>query len=160
MHKIQYQFNYLFQSVNIPLVSFGLVWFNGMSTFVGNIMPNPSLQKDNNCSIYPLSGGIREFMPSCKGICPKVNVISFVWFSLFHGISTFVGYLMPKSPLYKIVVVLFNPHLGDKGVHSFPEGISPKVNVIERLEFELVYFKAAIQHFNHNTILLSLVSLF
>ena len=31
----------------------------------------------------------------------------------------------------------------------FSRGISIKVNVIERLEFELAYFKAAIQHFNY-----------
>ena len=29
----------------------------------------------------------------------------------------------------------------DKRVHTFPKGISPKVNVIARLEFELIYFK-------------------
>ena len=34
------------------------------------------------------------------------------------------------------------------GVHIFPKGISPKVNVIAWLEFELVYFEAAVQHFS------------
>ena len=29
--------------------------------------------------------------------------------------------------------------------------ISPKVNVIERLEFELTYFETAVQHFNYYT---------
>ena len=38
---------------------------------------------------------------------------------LFIGISTFVDYLMTKA----IVV-----GLGDKGVHIFPAGISPKYN--------------------------------
>ena len=33
---------------------------------------------------------------------------------------------------------------GNKGVHTFPKGISPKVNVIARLEFELAYFEAAV----------------
>ena len=33
----------------------------------------------------------------------------------------------------------------DKGVHTFPEGICPKVNVIARLEYELVHC------FNHYT---------
>ena len=28
---------------------------------------------------------------------------------------------------------------GDKKIHTFSKGISPKVNVIERLEFELAY---------------------
>ena len=30
-------------------------------------------------------------------------------FSLFNGISAFVGYLMPKPSSRKTVVVLFNP---------------------------------------------------
>ena len=33
---------------------------------------------------------------------------------------------------------------------TFPESIRSKVNIIPRLEFELAYFKAAIQHFSHN----------
>ena len=31
---------------------------------------------------------------------------------------------------------------------NFPKGISSKLNVIARLEFEHVYFKAAVQHFS------------
>ena len=38
---------------------------------------------------------------------------------------------------------------GDKGVHTFPKDISPKMNVIAWLEFELIYFEVAVQHFNH-----------
>ena len=34
----------------------------------------------------------------------------------------------------------------DKGVHSFP---SSKVNVIARLELELAYFEATVQHATH-----------
>ena len=37
----------------------------------------------------------------------------------------------------------------DKGVHIFPKGIYPKVNVIERLEYELAYYDSAVQRFNH-----------
>ena len=39
----------------------------------------------------------------------------------------------------------------DKGVHTFPMGICPKVNVIARLEFELAYYDSAIHRFNHYT---------
>ena len=35
----------------------------------------------------------------------------------------------------------------DKGVHTFPKGMT--VNVIARLEFELNYDDFTIQHFNH-----------
>ena len=35
-----------------------------------------------------------------------------------------------------------------KGVNTFPKGISSKVSVIVWLEFELIYFEAAVQYFN------------
>ena len=34
------------------------------------------------------------------------------------------------------------------GVYTFPRGICPKVNVIERLEFELASSDSAVQRFN------------
>ena len=39
--------------------------------------------------------------------------------------------------------------LEDKGVHTFPKGICPKVNIIARLEFELAYYDSVVQRFNH-----------
>ena len=39
----------------------------------------------------------------------------------------------------------------DKGVHTFPEIIYPKVNVIERLELELAFYDSAFQRFYHYT---------
>ena len=40
----------------------------------------------------------------------------------------------------------------DKGVHTFPEGISPKVNVIVRWEFELIYDNIEVSHISHYVI--------
>ena len=37
------------------------------------------------------------------------------------------------------------------GFVSFPRYISPKVNMIARLEFELAYFEVAVQYFIHYT---------
>ena len=37
----------------------------------------------------------------------------------------------------------------DNGVHTFPNSICPKVNVIAWLEFELTYYDSTVQHFNH-----------
>ena len=37
----------------------------------------------------------------------------------------------------------------DKGVHTFPKGTCPKVNVIARLEYELAYYDSAVHRFNH-----------
>ena len=34
----------------------------------------------------------------------------------------------------------------DKGVHTFPKGICPKVDVIARLEFELAYYDSAVYY--------------
>ena len=39
----------------------------------------------------------------------------------------------------------------DKGFHTFPKGIWPKVNVIARLEYELDYYDSAVHRFNHYT---------
>ena len=39
----------------------------------------------------------------------------------------------------------------DKGVHTFPRGICPKVNVIALLEYELAYCESAVNRFNHYT---------
>ena len=39
----------------------------------------------------------------------------------------------------------------NKEVHTFPKDISPKMNVIERLEFELSYYDAAVHHVSHYT---------
>ena len=36
-----------------------------------------------------------------------------------------------------------------KGLHTFPKGISLKVNAIAWLEFELAFFKAAVHYFSH-----------
>ena len=45
-----------------------------------------------------------------------------------------------------LVVLLFNPLLGDKAVHAFPKGISLKVNIIAQLEFELTHYDVAVHH--------------
>ena len=37
----------------------------------------------------------------------------------------------------------------NSGIHSFPKGISSKVNVIARLEFELTNNDVAVQHLSH-----------
>ena len=39
----------------------------------------------------------------------------------------------------------------DKRVHTFPKGICQKVKVIVWLDFELVYYDSAVQHYNHYT---------
>ena len=71
------------------------------------------------------------------GMCLLTRLVSLV--SLFKDITTIVGFLMPK---------LFSYSWEDKGVHTFPKGICPKVNVIAWLEYELAYYDSAVHRFN------------
>ena len=50
-----------------------------------------------------------------------------------------MGYLMPILSILKYNNGI---SLWDEGIHTFPNGISLKVNVIAKLEFELSYFEA------------------
>ena len=54
---------------------------------------------------------------------------------------------MPKLFSRRTVVVLLNHSWEEKGVHTFPKGICPKVNVIARLEYELAYYDSAAHRF-------------
>ena len=47
-------------------------------------------------------------------------------------------------------MVLFNPNLGDKGIHTFPKVISPKVNAPVLPEFERADYDATVLHVSHN----------
>ena len=58
------------------------VWFLGISTFLGYLMPKPFFKKNNSGIINTIELNGRRF---------------FVW---FLGVSTFLGYLMPK-PFFK-----------------------------------------------------------
>ena len=72
----------------------------------------------------------------------------FLVVSLFNGISTLAGYLMPKPEEQWYYLT---HSWEDKGVHTFPKDICPKVNVIARLEYELAYYDSAVHRFNHYT---------
>ena len=47
--------------------------FNGISTFVGYLMPKPSFQKNSNDVISLLAWRIVEFITFPKGICPEFD---------------------------------------------------------------------------------------
>ena len=75
-----------------------------------------------------------------------------VWFLLFNGISTLCRLFNTKAILLEELEWYYLTHTWeDKGVHTFPKGICPKVNVIARLEFELAYYDSAVHRFNHYT---------
>ena len=83
-----------------------------------------------------------------------IESISFlrVSVSLFNGISTLFRLFNAKAILLEEPYRYYLTHSWeDKGVHTFPKGICPKVNVIAWLEFELGYYDSAVHRFNHYT---------
>ena len=46
----------------------------------------------------------------------------------------------------------------DKGIHTIPKGICPKVNVIARLTFELAYNDSTVLRFKYTVEFISFVS--
>ena len=52
------------------------------------------------------------------------KLIRLLWLLWVMAYQTFVGYFMPSPSLQKNIAV------GNKGVHTFPKGISPKENLI------------------------------
>ena len=88
---------------------------------------------------------------TCKGFIYGSN--RSVWFglvSLFNGISTLFRLFNAKAILLE-EQYYFTHSWEDKGVHTFPKGICPKVKVIARLEYKLAYYDSAVHCFNHYT---------
>ena len=86
------------------MIWFGLVWFYGISTIVGYLMPNPLYTYISN--IYDLIwfGLVLWHINHCRLFNAKSSLyiyIKYIRFGLigFYGIPTLVGYLMP-NPLY------------------------------------------------------------
>ena len=69
---------------------------------------------------------------------------------MFNGISTHFRLFNAKAILLEEQWWNYLTHSWeDKGFHTFPKGICPKMNVIARLEFELVYYDSVVHRFNH-----------
>ena len=86
-----------------------------------------------------------RFPEGCNGWWKE----KFYLVSLFNDISTFVDYLIPTRSLPRNNSDIIEFIAEGNRIHTFPKGISPKVNVIAKQEFELAYFVAAVQYFNH-----------
>ena len=80
----------------------------------------------------------------------SMNGFRIVFKSLLKGISPFLNYFNPKSFLRKEQYYLTHSWQ-DKGIHTFANGICPKVNVIARLKFELTYYESKVERFNPDT---------
>ena len=75
---------------------------------------------------------------------------------LFYLVILFCGHINFRGLFIAKVILADEEHWydlthcwGDKGVHTFSKGISPKVTVKERMEFEPIYFVDNHQHVNH-----------
>ena len=69
-----------------------------------------------------------------------IVIMTQTWLVWFNGISTLFRLFNAEAILLAKQYWYYLTHsLEDKGVHYFPKGICPKVNVIVRLEYELVY---------------------
>ena len=79
------------------------------------------------------------------------NIFVYDWFLCFNGISTFVGYLMPKPFSLKNSCNYLTHSWEDKGVQAFTKSICPNVNVIARLEDELTHYDSVVHRFNQYT---------
>ena len=77
-----------------------------------------------------------------------IEIFGLFWLLCFNGISTFIGYLMPKLSLKKNSSGTTYPIAWRIRVDTFPMGINMKVNAIARLEFELASNGVTIQHIN------------
>ena len=77
-----------------------------------------------------------------------VHMHGLVWFLclMTYQPSWFIKYQSHRCR--RTAVVLFNPWLGNKWIHTFPKGNSRKVNVITWLEFELVYLEVGAKLFD------------
>ena len=77
------------------------------------------------------------------------------------SLSWSLSFLEPEQNILNRLMTVINCILTlrcrDKGFHAFLKGISPKVNLMTRLEFETTYFEIAILHVSHDTPLNNLV---
>ena len=80
----------------------------------------------------------------------KETKISYFLF-LFQWHINLLGLLNAKTiPVEEQLWYYFTHCCWDLRVHAFPKSMSPKVKVIARLELELAYFMAAVEHVKHH----------
>ena len=60
-----------------------------------------------------------------------------------------IAFILELMPWEKISYVFFQINTTRQRYHTFTKCISPNVNVIEWLGFELAYFKAVTSNFSH-----------
>ena len=73
------------------------------------------------------------------------ELIGFIYLHInLHGLFNTKSTLFLEGQMQYYIIHWWE----DKGVHTFPKGICPKVNIITRLEFEITGYDSAVQCFN------------
>ena len=110
----------------------------------------------NSCCSIIFSNQIKtkkEYIITCLVISSHMGpmYIEIPWFGFFvkwhinlYGTFNAKAISVEEQKWYQLI-----HRWGDKGFHIFPKGMSLKVNVIARLEFELANYDIAAQHFIH-----------
>ena len=103
-------------------------------------------------SVYNSTGILQCHSPACKslryGDSPLYGIV-FLCVSVSH--INLCGSFNAKATLVEQLWYYLTHRKEDKGVHTFPLGICPKVNLKVCLEFELTWYNSAVQRFNHYT---------
>ena len=99
-----------------------------------------------------------ESFQECLTVFFILFFIFLVWYLCLMAYQYLWVFLTPKLSLQKYSSDRISHITGGIKVSSFPKGISPKVNIIVQLEFELAYFEATVRHFSHYTLGTSLCS--
>ena len=105
---------------------------------------------------FPVLYGFIEVSPPFTFLSVYLCVFSpnwslgLVWFLCLMAYQLFFMLFNAKAILLEEQYYLTHSW-EDKGVHTFPKGICPKVNIIARLENELAYYDSAVHRFNHYT---------
>ena len=77
-----YLFHFFLSFLIYSVISFFLSFFNGISTFVGYLIPTPSFQKNSSETNITQSSEDKGVPTFPKSICQKVNVIARLEFEL------------------------------------------------------------------------------
>ena len=114
---------------------------------------SPNFKPLDHASWYNFLPNIGDIDTRLTKAWKAIDRLSIIWLiTLFDGLSTPFRSFNTKAILLEEQYWYHLTHSWeDKGVHNFPKGICPKVNVVARLGYELTYYDSAVHRFNHYT---------
>ena len=113
------------------------------------ILAQSEPENNGNEGVTPRSPELGLHHQMQFNVIPNTLIDSFF---VFNGISTLFRLFNADAILLEEQQLYYLTHSWeDKGVHTFPKGICPKVNVIAWMEYELAYYDSSVYRFNHYT---------